>query len=96
MVLNIVVTQHIFEISCESEKVDFLENTLFPELQMSGGAAFIFTKTNQAAAEGFKLSSNFGSPVVCLHGDMDRQDCDRPLREFKDGEATVLVTTDAA
>jgi len=93
---NADITQHIIKINGEGEKMAFMENTLFPALQKSGGAALIFTKTKRAAAEMYRQLSRAGAPIVCLHGDLEQRERDQSLHAFKTGRAKVLVATDVA
>merc|ERR1712151_801130 len=83
-------------IRSESDKMKFLEDDIFPQLQRSGGAALIFTKTKRAAASMHSTLQRAGAPIVCLHGDMEQRDRDHALWAFKQGKAKVLVATDVA
>jgi len=74
----------------------FLENTIFPSLQKSGGSALIFVKTKRTAASLYQTLAKAGAPIVCLHGDMDQRGRDSALYAFKNGKAKVLVATDVA
>jgi len=93
---NADITQHIVKIRNESEKMRHLEEQIFPQLQTSGGAALIFTKTKRAAANMHSTLRNAGAPIVCLHGDMEQRERDSALWAFKQGKAKVLVATDVA
>merc|ERR1712039_1161135 len=88
--------QHIVRIRGENEKMRYLEETIFPMLQQSGGSALIFTKTKRAAASMHSSLARAGAPIVCLHGDMEQRDRDHALWAFKQGKAKVLVATDVA
>merc|ERR1712183_38271 len=74
----------------------YLEEEIFPQLQKSGGAALIFTKTKRAASQMYSTLARAGAPIVCLHGDMEQRDRDHALYAFKNGKAKVLVATDVA
>eukprot|EP00449_Zooxanthella_nutricula_P032739 CAMPEP_0198492440 /NCGR_PEP_ID=MMETSP1462-20131121/3424_1 /TAXON_ID=1333877 /ORGANISM="Brandtodinium nutriculum, Strain RCC3387" /LENGTH=471 /DNA_ID=CAMNT_0044221085 /DNA_START=60 /DNA_END=1471 /DNA_ORIENTATION=+ len=93
---NSDITQHIIKIRSEADKMSFLEQTIFPKLQGSGGAALIFVKTKRSAATLFSNLSRAGAPIVCLHGDLDQRERDHALWAFKTGKAKVLVATDVA
>merc|ERR1712190_514270 len=93
---NSDITQHIVKIRSESDKMKFLEDDIFPQLQGSGGAALIFTKTKRAAASMHNTLVRAGAPIVCLHGDMEQRDRDHALWAFKNGKAKGLVATDVA
>mmetsp|Transcript_56375 Transcript_56375/g.158932 ORF Transcript_56375/g.158932 Transcript_56375/m.158932 type:complete len:450 (+) Transcript_56375:32-1381(+) len=93
---NADITQHIVKINSEHEKMKFLEETIFPQLQRSGGACLIFTKTKRAAASMHSTLAQAGAPIACLHGDMEQRDRDHALWAFKQGKAKVLVATDVA
>lgn len=93
---NADIQQHIVKIRSEGEKMRFLEDTIFPQLQAGGGAALIFTKTKRAAASMHSTLARAGAPIVCLHGDMEQRERDHSLWAFKQGKAKVLVATDVA
>ncbi|CAJ1329533.1 unnamed protein product [Effrenium voratum] len=93
---NADITQHVVKVRNEGDKMSFLENQVFPDLQRSLGAALIFVKTKKAAAGLYQTLSRAGAPIVCLHGDMDQSQRDHALYAFKHGKAKVLVATDVA
>jgi len=93
---NSDITQHVIKVRNEGEKMRFLEQTVFPRLQTSGGAALVFVKTKRAAANLYWELSKAGAPIVCLHGDMEQRERDNSLWAFKNGKAKVLVATDVA
>mmetsp|Transcript_47407 Transcript_47407/g.110767 ORF Transcript_47407/g.110767 Transcript_47407/m.110767 type:complete len:464 (-) Transcript_47407:45-1436(-) len=93
---NADITQHIVRVVNEKDKMRFLEGTIFPELQRTGGSGLIFVKTKKAASGLYHELSRVGAPIVCLHGDMDQSGRDHALHAFKTGMAKVLVATDVA
>ncbi|CAE8616501.1 unnamed protein product, partial [Polarella glacialis] len=93
---NSDITQHIVKVRNEADKMKFLENTIFPALQRTGGAGLIFVKTKKSAAGLHYTLSKAGAPIVCLHGDLDQSQRDNALWAFKNGKAKVLVATDVA
>jgi len=93
---NADIRQHIIKIKSESDKMMFIENEIFPNLQRTGGSALIFLKTKKSTAGLYKTLANAGAPVVCLHGDMEQRERDSALWAFKNGKAKVLVATDVA
>eukprot|EP00434_Breviolum_minutum_P011544 symbB.v1.2.010179.t1/scaffold651.1/size176249/9 len=93
---NADITQHIMKVRNEKDKMNFLEQTIFPQLQRTGGAALIFVKTKKSATGLFQTLSRAGAPIVQLHGDMDQHARDNALYAFKHGKAKVLVATDVA
>jgi len=93
---NADITQHVIKVRNEGEKMSFLERTVFPQLQTSGGAALIFVKTKRSAANLYWELHKAGAPIVCLHGDMEQRERDNALWAFKQGKAKVLVATDVA
>jgi len=96
MTANADITQHIVKIWSEGDKMKHMEEFIFSQLQSSGGAALIFTKTKKAAAGMYQTLSRAGAPIVCLHGDMEQRARDNALWAFKHGKAKVLVATDVA
>merc|ERR1719450_2000665 len=74
----------------------YLETDIFPNLQRTGGAALIFTKTKRASSQLYATLKSAGAPIVCLHGDLDQRERDHALWAFKQGKAKVLVATDVA
>eukprot|EP00931_Biecheleriopsis_adriatica_P043207 TRINITY_DN2470_c0_g1_i1.p1 TRINITY_DN2470_c0_g1~~TRINITY_DN2470_c0_g1_i1.p1 ORF type:complete len:477 (-),score=85.74 TRINITY_DN2470_c0_g1_i1:67-1497(-) len=96
MTANADITQHIVKVRNEGDKMNFLEQEIFPELQRTNGSGLIFVKTKKAAAGLFQSLRGAGAPIVCLHGDMDQSQRDHSLYAFKNGKAKVLVATDVA
>jgi len=93
---NADISQHIIKVRSESDKMKFLENTIFPSLQKSGQCALIFVKMKRSAASLYTTLARAGAPIVCLHGDMEQRERDHALWAFKQGKAKVLVATDVA
>ena len=93
---NSDIRQHVVTIQRDDEKLDFLENTFFAKLQEVHGSGLIFVKTKRTAAWLYDKLGNNGAPIVCLHGDMDQNQRDWSLKNFKEGKAKVLVATDVA
>ncbi|CAE7747413.1 RH14 [Symbiodinium sp. CCMP2592] len=52
---NADITQHIVRVVNEKDKMRFLEGTIFPELQRTGGSGLIFVKTKKAASGLYRL-----------------------------------------
>eukprot|EP00927_Polykrikos_kofoidii_P049483 TRINITY_DN43528_c0_g1_i1.p1 TRINITY_DN43528_c0_g1~~TRINITY_DN43528_c0_g1_i1.p1 ORF type:complete len:490 (-),score=88.81 TRINITY_DN43528_c0_g1_i1:68-1492(-) len=93
---NADITQHIIKISSEAEKMRFLEDKIFSQLQQRGTSCLIFTRTKKAVAQLFTTLQRAGAPIVQLHGDMEQRERDNALWAFKNGKAKLLVATDVA
>jgi len=93
---NADITQRVLKIRSEQDKMRFLEDTIFPQLQRTGSSALVFVKTKRSAASLYQTLAKAGAPIVCLHGDMAQNERDHALWAFKQGKAKVLVATDVA
>ncbi|CAJ1371744.1 unnamed protein product [Effrenium voratum] len=89
---NADITQHVVKVRNEGDKMSFLENQVFPDLQRSLGAALIFVKTKKAR---LRLACTRRESLG-FRGDMDQSQRDHALYAFKHGKAKVLVATDVA
>ena len=93
---NADIRQHIVTVNSDADKIKFLEDTFFKKLQETDASGLIFVKTKKTAAWLFQSLGDNGAPIVCLHGDMDQNQRDWSLKNFKEGKARVLVATDVA
>mmetsp|Transcript_33053 Transcript_33053/g.77296 ORF Transcript_33053/g.77296 Transcript_33053/m.77296 type:complete len:475 (-) Transcript_33053:208-1632(-) len=93
---NADITQIVKIVHSEGDKMKFIENDVFQELQASGQSALIFMKTKRSVADTTRRLQRAGAPICCLHGDMEQRERDAALHSFKVGQTKVLLATDVA
>uniref|UniRef100_A0A7S0WXR9 RNA helicase n=1 Tax=Chlamydomonas leiostraca TaxID=1034604 RepID=A0A7S0WXR9_9CHLO len=88
-----VIAQHNVRCPDATAKTRVLKEMIFPNCERLG-QTIIFVRTREAArtlhaameAEGYKCTS--------IQGDMDHNDRDRVVQEFRDGATKILISTD--
>lgn len=91
---SIHVTQQV-EVVSESEKRNRLLKVL-AKIAEERARAIIFVETKRSADDITSLLRSNGFPALAIHGDKAQGERDWVLREFKDGNAPLLVATDVA
>ncbi|VEN43983.1 unnamed protein product [Callosobruchus maculatus] len=88
----------IVDICQESEKEHKL-GALLNEIGTNGDAGakiIIFVETKRKVEGITRTIRRYGWAVVCMHGDKTQQERDYVLKEFRNGNAQILVATDVA
>ncbi|XP_044736386.1 ATP-dependent RNA helicase p62-like isoform X2 [Chrysoperla carnea] len=87
----------IVDVCQEAEKEAKLAN-LLQEIGNSDEEAkiIIFVETKKKVENITRTIRKFGWPAVCMHGDKSQQERDYVLREFRNGNASILIATDVA
>lgn len=91
---SIHVTQQI-EVVPDAEKRNRLMQIL-AKVAEERARGIIFVETKRSADDITSLLRSNGFPALAIHGDKAQSERDWVLREFKDGNAPLLVATDVA
>jgi superfamily II DNA/RNA helicase len=66
-------------------------------LQAEGrGKTVIFTRTKRAASRLVEELTDRGFPAVAVHGDLNQEQRERGMAQFKSGKKEILIATDVA
>jgi ATP-dependent RNA helicase DDX5/DBP2 len=93
------VDQKVTVVDCESDKrgafKQWLTSIMTPE-ESNGKKMIIFCDTKRGADNLCRELTYNGYSALSIHGDKEQRERDQILRDFKNGEAEILVATDVA
>jgi ATP-dependent RNA helicase RhlE len=86
------ITQWVHYIGTQN-RVDFLKNCLAEHMD---GVSVVFARTKRGTEKLKNVLVDAGFVAVSVHGNKSQAQRDKAIRDFKSGEANILVATDVA
>ncbi|GAU41913.1 hypothetical protein TSUD_25550 [Trifolium subterraneum] len=87
------VKQYKVRVSDETEKIEVIKNYIF-EIGENVGQTIIFVRTRDSAKMLHKALVDLGYEVTSIQGNLEHDQRDKIIKEFKDGLTQVLISTD--
>jgi ATP-dependent RNA helicase DDX19/DBP5 len=75
------------------DKTNLLRDMVLPNCE-NLGQTIIFVKTRKSAKDLSSELTRDGFTVTCIQGEMEHEDRDRVVREFRSGATKILIATD--
>lgn len=86
----------IVDVCMEGEKEEKLMRLLNEMSQSKTEKTIIFCQTKRKVDNITRIMRRSGWPAMCIHGDKSQEERDWVLKEFRGGNAPILVATDVA
>merc|ERR1719431_469391 len=86
----------IVDVCTEGEKEEKLMRLLNEMSQSKTEKTIIFCQTKRKVDNITRIMRRSGWPAMCIHGDKSQEERDWVLKEFRGGNAPILVATDVA
>jgi ATP-dependent RNA helicase DDX19/DBP5 len=87
------VKQFKVHVPDELEKIEVIKDYIF-EIGENLGQTIIFVRTKSSAKMLHKALVDLGYEVTSIHGNLEHDERDKIVKEFKDGLTQVLISTD--
>lgn len=88
-----VIKQYRVDCPTVEDKTNLLRDMVLPNCE-NLGQTIIFVKTRKSAKDLSSELTRDGFTVTCIQGEMEHEDRDRVVREFRSGATKILIATD--
>mmetsp|Transcript_1994 Transcript_1994/g.5197 ORF Transcript_1994/g.5197 Transcript_1994/m.5197 type:complete len:508 (+) Transcript_1994:268-1791(+) len=88
-----VIKQYRVDCPTVEDKTKLLKDMVLPNCE-NLGQTIIFVKTRKSAKDLSSELTGDGFTVTCIQGEMEHEERDRVVREFRDGITKILIATD--